>query len=528
MDSIQKRHLVIILFIAAIYFGLFIRPNIVASLNQEMVQAFEPDEAAVLPYIFHMIAPAENLNQSLRNFIFYEYYYYGFPYFAMSAIVLLPLQWLGQLGNTPLVMLILRQLVSVLPFLAGLIFLVYLQDGFQTFRSPLLFIFLLSVPAVIQNNFWFHPDGITFLLVVLTIFFLKKDNLNFGRNFLIAAAMCGLATAVKTIGAGFFLAVGLTLILGVIQGKVSKKQLVGMSLVFILIMGLTFFIANPFLLSHWARTAFMNIVHKQSVVLSQGYGVVYVKGILASWPSVRQSYGGFLFLLIAIGVALWGALRGPQRLLHGLILGWFIPISVFFFYFVHYKFQYWLPAALPLFSSLVVLIPEKRSLGTIRGKSQIFQIVVLLIVSIQFALFLKSDIQGYSQRVHRADNNPNILFYDKAVSVLASVQDIHLNIYHDYRLYVPKTPNRESKTTFDLLDYSYIQNSKFDVLLLMEQRIQDYLNPNMSGINPKLFSLNQQFYKDANNGNITGYHLIYRDDHGLIFVSNDLYQKYYQ
>jgi hypothetical protein len=528
MTSIQKRFLAIILVIAVIDFGLFILPNMVASQNTEMVLAFEPDEAVVLPYIFHMIAPTENLNQSLRNFIFYEYYYYGFPYFAISAIVILPLQWLGQLGNIPLVMLILRQLVSVLPLLAGLILLVFLQDGFRTYRSPLLFIFLLSVPAVIQNNFWFHPDGITFLLVVLTIFFLNKDNLNFGWNFLIAAILCGLATAVKTIGAGFFLAVGLTLILGIIQKKVTKKRLVGISLAFIIIMGLTFIIANPFLLSHWARTAFLYIVHKQSVVLSQGYGVVYVKGLMAAWPSVRQSFGEFFFILTAIGVALWGAFRGPRRLLHGLILAWFVPISVFFFYFVHYKFQYWLPAALPLFSSLVLLFPEKLEMSAIRSRSQIIRIVLLLIVSVQFALFIISDIQGFSKQIHRADNNPNIIFYDKVVDALAPLPDIHLRIYNDYRLYVPKTPNWGTRTSFDLLDYSYIQDGKFDALLLMEQRIQDYLNPNMSGIDPENFSLNQQFYRDANNGTITGYHLIYRDDYGLVFVRDDLYQKFFQ
>ena len=78
----------------------------------------------------------------------------------------------------------------------------------------MLFVLLVSVPAVVQNNQWWHPDGITFLLVVLTLFFLKRDNLRFGWNFLLAAAMCGIATATKLVGVYFFLAVALTLILG--------------------------------------------------------------------------------------------------------------------------------------------------------------------------------------------------------------------------------------------------------------------------------------------------------------------------
>jgi len=83
-----------------------------------------------------MIAPAPTLNLALRQFVFYDYYYYGFPFFAASALLLLPLQWLSHLGDIPLVMLILRQFVSVLPMLAALLLLVYMQDGFHSYRSP--------------------------------------------------------------------------------------------------------------------------------------------------------------------------------------------------------------------------------------------------------------------------------------------------------------------------------------------------------------------------------------------------------
>jgi hypothetical protein len=65
------------------------------------------------------------------------------------------------------------------------------------------------------------------------------------------------------------------------------------------------------------------------------------------------------------------------------------------------------------------------------------------------------------------------------------------------------------------------------VLLLIQQRIRDYLNPNSTGIDPALFARNQQFYRDADKGTLIGYHLVYRDAFGLIFVRDELYQKYY-
>jgi len=481
-----------------------------------------------------MIAPTGSLNQALRSFIFYDYYYYGFPYFGLSAVTVLPLQWLGQLGDIPLVMLLLRQMVSVLPMLAALLLLVYMQDGFRTYRSPVLFLFLLSIPAVVQNNLWWHPDGITFLFVVLTIFFLKRDNLQFRWNFLFAAVLSGVATATKLVGVYFFLAVGLTLFLGIVLKKASWKRLLIMGAAFVLVMGVAYVAANPFLLSHWARTAYGYIFHKQTGLLSDGYGVVYEKGLAAAWPLMHQSYGELIFLLIALGTAIWGAWRGPQRLLHGLILAWFVPLTVVVLWVSHFKFQYWLPVALPLFSSLVLLLPERLAFARSDNKFRLnwksagpVALAASLVVLVQFFLFLSQDIRSYNSDLHRADNNARIQFYDQTVKALEPLPAGPLHVYYDYRLYVPETSGWGAETNYDLLEYGYIQQGNFDVLLLLEQRLRDYLAPDATGIDPALFARNQQFYRDANNEAIKGYHLVLRNSIGLVFVRDDLYGQYY-
>ena len=79
------------------------------------------------------------------------------------------------------------------------------------------------------------------------------------------------------------------------------------------------------------------------VLESEGYGVVYDKGPAAAWPLIHQSFGELIFLLVALGAAIVGAVRGPQRLLQGLILAWFVPITVVVLWVTHFKFQYWLP-----------------------------------------------------------------------------------------------------------------------------------------------------------------------------------------
>ena len=499
-----------------------------------MVQMFQPDEAAVYPSVIHMIAPASSLYQALHSFVFYGYYFYGFPYFALSAVVLLPLRFTGNLADGSTAMLLLRQLVSVLPMLAALLFLVFMQDGFRTYRSVVLYIFLLSVPAVVQNNLWWHPDGIVFLLTVLTLFFLLRDNLRLGKNFLLAAVICGIATATKLIGLYFFLAIGLVLMLSLIQKKVSWKRAVGMAFAFLLVLAATFLISNPFLVSSWARTAYFDIFRQQTALLSEGYTVFYAKGPAAAWPLLHASFGEIIFLLVALGTGIWGAIAGPKRLFHGIILAWFLPLTVSVLWLTHFKFQYWLPAALPLFSCLVLLLPEEwhipnRPFQLHRKKWWVFAIrIVLLVVLLgQFVLYGINDVQLYQADLTRAENNPRIAFYSQAVDNLKPLSQLPVSVYYDYRLYVPSTQDWTTTTTYDLLDYGYIKEEKFNVLLLLEQRIRDYLNPEVTGINPEEFAKNQQFYEDAENGTINGYELIFRNSVGLVFVSDTLFQQYF-
>jgi hypothetical protein len=299
-----------------------------------------------------------------------------------------------------------------------------------------------------------------------------------------------------------------------------------MAVAFILTMGLAYLIANPFLFSHWARTAYQYIVYKQGGLLENGYGVFYAKGLLASWPDVHASFGEVPFLLIALGAAIWGAWRGPQRLLHALILAWFIPISVTVFFLTHFKFQYWMPVALPIISCLVILLPEKWKMDRPR-LAWFARLVLLLVLLIQFGLFVSSDVQAFNSRMHRQENSASIQWYDKVLAALKPLPDAKLRVYYDYRMYVPGKTGWRTDTNFDLLEYGYIQQNHFDVLLLLEQRIRDYLNPNVTGIDPALFARNQQFYRDADNQTITGYHLVYRDSFGLIYVRDELYQEYY-
>lgn len=232
-------HNVLFLVIISVFFlVLFGILNNTGSENIAMVRIFEPDEAAVLPVIQDMVTPKANLDSFLRGFVFFKYYFYGFPFFGLSGLVALPFQWAGQSQNIQALSLALRQIVSVLPMLLGVLIIVYLQDGFKSYKSIVLYLFLLIIPATLQNGLWLHPDGLIVLLSSLMLFLLVKDNRSLGKHFFLSAAVCGIMIATKVVGAFFFLAVGVTIIWALVEKKVTWKKALLSSLAYILILRL--------------------------------------------------------------------------------------------------------------------------------------------------------------------------------------------------------------------------------------------------------------------------------------------------
>jgi len=446
---------ILLALISIIVVVIFYFPNVRASENVPMVQIFEPDESAPFYNVIKMISPSEGLKSALIQFIFYKYYYYGFPHFALSAASLLPLKWANQLDNIPLVFLTLRQLISLIPMLFGLLVLVYMQDGFRTYRSIALYIFLLAIPAVVRNNFWWHPDGLVVLFSSLVLFLLWKDNLRFGWRFFLAAVINGILIATKIVGIYFFLAIGLTLILGLVLKKISLRKSIVLGAAYVGIMAVSFVFANPLLFWEGGRAAYFTTFTKQIDLLDQGYGIIYEKGLAAAWSIAKNYYGWAFFILTVIAITIWGSIKGRQKFLYALILAWFIPLTTSLIFFTHFKFQYWLPVALPLISCVALIFPEKLNFHKEKWLHASIHIALVLLVTAQFVQFLYQDAHAYSARLHRAENNAEIAFYTTAVEQIGAITNGELQVYYDYRLYIPATGGWSVETSYELLDYNY-------------------------------------------------------------------------
>jgi hypothetical protein len=531
MTRVQKNILWVLVILNIAFFLAFIPSNKAASKDIAMVTIFEPDEGVPLPYVFNMIKPAPSLKEALIDFAFYKYYFYGFPYFAYSALLLIPLQAAAKLADLSLVMAVLRQMVSVLPMLLAIDLLVYLQTRFKNYKAILLFLLLASLPAVVQNNLWWHPDGLAILFAMLVIFFLDKDELRFGSSFYLAAAACGFSAGTKGTGFYFFLTIFVYLLIGFIQKKAHPGKLMLAAFGFLAVMAGAYLLVNPTLIFSGVRKDYFQVMSEQANLLTQGYAIAYPKGLGAVLPQVKKDYASIPFLAGILGLNIWGMIKGRKRLLNTIIFTWFLPTTMLVFFMIHYKYQYWLPVALPFYSITIDALPDRIDLKKAARSHKAALLAGMLCVAIilcQTLVNIRRDIIIYAGELTREEDSAAIRFSREVENALAPLPaDRNVHILSDVRIYLPPHEQWYSEATFELPDYNFITQKDFDVLLIMQQRVYDYLNENITGLDQAEFSKNQAFYQDARAGTIKGYHLIHKGEFGLIFISEDLYQKYW-
>ncbi len=338
------------------------------------------DEAVMYPILMDSMKPGDDLRATLYHIFIYEDYHYGYPFYALSQLVLLPVKWLTGDGferNLQVNMLLLRQVTSVLPLLLAALVVVYLADRLRSFwRSVLLLILLLTMSGMDGYNrqFW-HPDGLNALFIVLVIFFLRRDALRFGCNFYLAAVFCGLSISTRVYGAFFVLSVGGYLLYAVLTRSVTLRQGFGRGLLFVALMLLVVFLSSPYLFEAGARTKLAAIFDEKQVEMAIGYAEPDVDNIYRTGWEVwlpffdTQFTANWFSAFLALSI-LSGMFLSREKVFYGVLLGWVIMLGGYLVYFVAVKSsQYMIPLFLPfsggvygIYDSLIVRKPVNRGL----------------------------------------------------------------------------------------------------------------------------------------------------------------------
>ncbi|MFN8386993.1 MAG: hypothetical protein U0X92_11300 [Anaerolineales bacterium] len=535
MNMIRKRTIAAIGLISIAYFILFIFPNNTGAKDKMMISLFEPDEFAQYGVVIKMITPYDELDKTVLNFIAYRHYYYGSPFYFSSAFILLPIKLFENVRQTTqLNILLLRQFIGVLPMLGAIILLTYTQTKFQSFtKSIALFLFLLSVSAVVENNLWWHVDSLAVFFTALTLFFLERDALGFSRNFYLAALSTGLATGTKVIGLFFFLAIPAYLIIGMVSQRITWRVMIIRALMFLGIMVAAIFISNPFLFLPSQFLRMLHIMSQQSEAMSTGWTLTYAKGPESWLPILQELYGQPIFIIlsfIALGLGIW---RGANRLYYLMIALWAIPFFIYVLFSIAIKpTHFFLPILLPVYSSLIVLF-EFPPFSSNQPPTRLLWfsgVLIVLVIANQFVLYINKDIALYRTVLAREGQEESITFYATIQrEFLPQIQtDSELVVFRDVRMYFPDD-SRYIVRSYWNSNYSTIEKIQPDMIVLWSQRIWDYTRKGAqeSAIDPIAFQDTYQFYVDADNDQLRGYRLIYRNEEGLFFVSDAIYEEFF-
>jgi hypothetical protein len=420
MTPTQKKTLVYLLLLGVLYFGIFIWPNSLGAQTEGMLAKTSVDEPVTYPYVIRMVAPPHDLREAVNRWIIYGDYHYGYPFYFFSAVVVLPVSLAhGSLFEnfTPLNLLLLRQLISVLPMILAAGTLVFAQTRFQSvWKSILLFVLLLSIRAVVRSDIqWWHPDALSVLAVVLTLLLLERDRLRFGKYFLWAAVVCAFAVSIKLAGVFFAPAIALYLLTGLWRKRLNLAQAAVKAALFLGIMCLAILVTNPFLINSGARAELVNIQTFKTVELDQGYThddpYYYGKGP-SFWEWTLKTWYAQPLLLAFLGLSLLvGCLWGQRKTFNRLVLAWVIPYSIYLLWFVAVKpDHYWLPILLPVYSaalSLWEVIPAtihrvwQFSHFTVRW-DRVLQVSLLAILAAHFVWNLARPYSGAVTRYQEA------------------------------------------------------------------------------------------------------------------------------
>ena len=287
----MKKSILSIIIVCALVFTAASFINLKGTQDAHMLSLLSADESIQYPYLIHMLEGGDTFFETIKNFVAYQHYFYGYPFYLTSALAILPVRLLAGSDFSSQVqtnLLFLRQIISVFPMLLSIFILVYLQTGFRSiWKTILLTIVLLTIPAVTRNNLWFwHPDALALLGIVAALFFLEKDKGRLGKDFYYAAICGGFSAATKVVGVFLFLAIIEYLVLVLRSQRISNKIIFKKAAYFLLAFLLVFLICNPLLIIPQTRIQIFKIQSQQNYFVREGWTDedVYQTGLKAWMP----------------------------------------------------------------------------------------------------------------------------------------------------------------------------------------------------------------------------------------------------
>ncbi len=522
----QKLTFWILVLIGIIYFCAMIPFNLTGAETPEMLEVFEVDEYAQYPHVIRMLTPGDGVYQTVRNFFIYLHYYYGYPFYFWSAVSILPLKLFGTVRpeNTRVIVCVLRQMLSVLPMILSAGLLTWVVTKFKRIiPSVVLYILLLTMPAVVQNDLWWHPDSLTLFFICLTFFFLDKDEQRCGKYFLFAAAACGAAVGTKYLGLYFALAVPAYLVCCLVRKSISFRQLIVKAVLFLIVMAAFILISDPLLLLPQERAEILGIMKQQTELSGTGIFLRYdasffENGHLPGW--LTENYLRLPWLILAVAALFCGLSAGEPsvRTMSVVFLAYLLTACTVNFNTAASRLHYYLPILLPLsaqYPLLLAAFPER-----LRKKASV---ILCLVLAVQIGINIRNGASLLTVHLHREETSGSIALYKTLESEYLPLPEVPAErmtrVFRDWKAYFPEQQGYAVETDWELGSFAFMEEWHPDLILLEKENIREFSSDAVldNAVNTDRMRDTAAFYSAAADRKIPGYSLLCENDFGVVF-----------
>lgn len=383
----QKRVFYSLCALSFLYVLILLPSNFNGTKDMNAFAEYGGDEFVIYPILMNVMKSSETFSGTLYHIFIYEDYHYGYPFYAASALVLLPFRIIfgeQQFANMIHVNLpLLRIFISVIPVILSTFILVWLFTSYQNvFISIATFLFILIAPGTLQNNqgFW-HPDGLNLFFICMALYYLQKDNLRLGRFFYLSSIFIGLSAATRLYGFFFVLSIAVYIFLAIIRHHHSFLLGLRAGFFFLGMMIFTILFSSPFLFRSDAREKMVSILSEKTNEMSYGYEGDYDPrndyrtGWDAWYPAFEDHYTKMYCFVFLQATIIAGCFIGKKKLLFQMLLCWEIMIGGYLVFFVAVKStQYVLPFLLPVMATVFSLpqILTESSINSLSTQKSIF------------------------------------------------------------------------------------------------------------------------------------------------------------
>lgn len=519
--------------ISLLYFILFIPINFSGSNDIGKIRVLSNiDESAQLHALEQMLSPeGKTFKRKIADYLLHHHAY-GYPFYFISSLPVIPIKLLDLPRSEELkwMMLLLRQQVVFFNILICLL-ITYLWTQFKPILPTfLLFLFLLSVPAVVKHNLLWHPDALSSLFFTLTLFCLTKDKLQFKKWFVYAAITCGMTCSTKFVGPFLFLLIICYLLFAIKKTQLSYLFIFKQALIFFGLTLLTFLLSSPLIIFGYYENIVSFLTH-QSQMNNFGWGIKLPKGLLPWYQEVIKPYyfhGGII--LVILGAIIVSLMKlNNKRMLNIISLASVIPLFLYVIFVVAHKNYFYLYPVLLIFGSMLYNLYYLREYSyqnilfapKFKNVKMYFSVFLFGFMIFIIYLNLSSSYSIYRNRFHVIETHPSFRFYERIAAgnlLSAAHSEKPVKVLQTAFIYLPDSLNLEIIIPNGFINMDILNKEKPRYVLLEKELALNITDENFQKqyFNLKEVKTAAVFFKHALQNSLAGYALRYVDEYGLL------------